>query len=73
MGHAPSVNEPREQVRWRFSSGVSIYFGFLQVIAMGVAGAAIAFKTGLFLLPCAAVWAGSLWYFGGVLERRVEI
>jgi hypothetical protein len=64
LGHAPSVQERREQSRWRFSSGVSISFGFVQILAMGVAGAGIAFSSGFLLAPCAAVWAVSVWWYG---------
>ena len=69
FGHSPSVKERREQVRWRFSTGVSLYFGFVQVIAMAIAGAAIELSSTWFLLPCVAVWAGSLWWHG----RQVEL
>ena len=68
-GHAPSVREPREQVRWRLSTGVSITLGFVQILAMGVAGAAVEFVGGAILLACAAVWGGSLWWYGLELER----
>jgi hypothetical protein len=65
LGHGPSVNERREQVRWRFSTGVSVYFGFVQILAMAVAAAAIEFTSGLFIFGCVAVWATSLWWYGG--------
>jgi hypothetical protein len=69
LGHAPSVKEPREQVRWRFSSGVSVYFGFVQVIAMAVAGAGVAFSSRWLLLPCVLFWtAYTLWY-GTEIDR----
>jgi hypothetical protein len=64
LGHAPSINEPREQTRWRFSTGVSVYFGLLQVLAMGAAGAAIQFTNLLVLAPCVVIWAVSLWWYG---------
>jgi hypothetical protein len=64
LGHAPSVNQPREQVRWRLSTGVSITYGFLQVIAMAVAASAIAFASGLALFPCLGFWGISLWWYG---------
>ena len=69
LGHAPSVQERREQVRWRFSTGVSLYFGLLQVLLMAAAGAAIEFTSPLFLLACAAIWGISLWWYGRY-ERR---
>ena len=68
LGHQPSINRPRAQVRWRFSSGGSIVFGLLQAALMAMAASAIFFNSPLFLVVCVAVWAGSLWYFGRVIE-----
>jgi hypothetical protein len=64
FGHTPSVKERREEVRWRFSSGVSLYFGFVQVILMAMAGAAVEFGSGFVVLLCAAIWTTSLWWHG---------
>jgi hypothetical protein len=64
IGHAPSVDERREQTRWRFSSGASFGFGLLQVIAMTGAGATAYRVTPLALIPCALACAGSAWWFG---------
>jgi hypothetical protein len=69
-GHAPSVREPRQQVRWRLSTGVSITFGFVQILSMGVAAAAVEFVGGAILPVCAAVWGASLWWYGLELETR---
>jgi len=65
FGHSPSVKERREQVRWRFSSGVSLYFGFVQVILMALAAAAVEFSSGLYVVGCLAVWTASVWWYGG--------
>jgi hypothetical protein len=70
LGHAPSVEEPREQVRWRFSGGVSVMYGLVQVIGMGVSAAAISFVGWWVAVPCAAAWGISLWWYGGQLEFR---
>jgi hypothetical protein len=64
MGHAPSTNERREQDRWRFSTGVSLYFGLLQVLAMAAAAAAIEFTSVFLVFACAAIWLISLWWYG---------
>ncbi len=68
MGHEPSVNRPRIQARWRFSSGGSIVFGLFQAAVMAGAASATYFTSPLFLAACAAAWAGSLWYYGRVIE-----
>jgi hypothetical protein len=72
MGHGPSVNSRREQVRWRFSSGVSIYFGFAQTLAMGAAGAAIAFASRWTVGACGVGWAVSAWWYGMKLEKHLH-
>jgi len=70
LGHAPSVQEEREQMRWRFSSGGSVIFGLLQAGLMGMAGSTIYFTSALVLIPCLAAWAASLWFYGRRFEAR---
>ncbi len=68
VGHAPSVNQWREQTRWRFSSGASFGNGLCQLVLM--AGAAGLVETNpLFLLPVLAGYLGSTWWYGLVIER----
>ena len=64
FGHAPSVEERREQTRWRFSSGASFGNGVVQTLAL--AGACVtAFRiSALILIPCALACAGSAWWYG---------
>ena len=69
IGHEPSVNQPRAQVRWRFSSGAGLVYGIFQAVAMGMAAAGIFFNGAFVLVPCAAAYAGSLWWYGRVLDR----
>ncbi len=69
LGHGPSVDRQREQVRWRFSSGGAILFGLFQAGLMGMAASSIYFTSVLVLPVCAAACAGSLWYYGRRLER----
>ena len=68
LGHGPSVEERREQTRWRFSSGVSIGSGFIQTVAM--AGACVtAYRISLLILiPCAVACAGTAWWYGRKLQ-----
>jgi hypothetical protein len=68
MGHEPSVERPLRQVRWRFSSGSALIFGLVEAILMGAVAAGIYLTSVLFLLPCVAAWAGSLWYYGKRLD-----
>lgn len=75
MGHGPSINQPREQIRWRFSTGSSVIFGLMQAMAMGAAASAVYFTSVLFLPACIAAWWASLLYYGRQLEvggYRVE-
>ncbi len=69
MGHSPTVDQPREQTRWRFSMGASLVFGILQAIVIASAAAAIFYQSAWYLLLCAAAWQGSLWYYGRRLDE----
>lgn len=68
VGHEPSVNHLRPQVRWRFSTGAPIGNGVVQVFAMSIAANGVARTSVWLLIPCAAVYGGSLWWFGRRLE-----
>jgi hypothetical protein len=70
MGRRPSVEDPRPQTRWRFSAGTSPVYGIVEVMAMASAASAIFFTSALVLLPCAAAWLGSLWWYGRRMEAR---
>ena len=69
VGHEPSVNQSRPQVRWRFSSGAGLMYGIFQAITLGMAAAGIFFNGAFVLAPCAIAWAGSLWWYGRVIDR----
>jgi len=69
VGHYPSVTMPRLQHRWRFTSGAALGNGLIQVAAMTMAAAAAFRITPLVLIPCAAVYAGSTWWYGRALTR----
>jgi hypothetical protein len=68
MGHAPTVNRPRPQSRWRFSTGAGMVFGLLQAAFLTMAASTVYFSSALFLLPAIALWAGSTWFYGRRLE-----
>lgn len=68
VGRHPSVMEPREQTRWRFTSGAGFGNGSLQVLALA-STAATAYKvTTLVLIPAFLAAAGTAWWYG----RRIE-
>lgn len=70
VGHASSVNEPREQMRWRFSSGASFGVSLLQLVLLaGAAGMVEAHP--LVFVPVAAGYLGSAWWYGKTFERRL--
>jgi hypothetical protein len=68
VGHEPSVNQPRTQMRWRFSSGASLMYGLFQAGAMGMAAAGVFFNGAFVLALCAIAWALSLWWYGRVID-----
>jgi hypothetical protein len=71
IGHAPSVRHPREQTRWRFTTGAALGNGLVQMVAMTMTVSVI-FSTSLwFLAVAAAVWAVSLAWFGRELEKEI--
>lgn len=72
IGHAPAVEEHREQTRWRFSTGASFPNGVLQVIALAGAGVTAYRISLLVLIPCALACAGSAWWYGRQFRAPAE-
>jgi len=64
VGHSASVNDHREQTRWRFSGGVSLSYSFFQVGAMAAAWGAVGLTSPLYILAAAAIWAFSVQWYG---------
>jgi hypothetical protein len=71
VGHAASLQEGREQTRWRFSSGASFNNGVTQVLAFAGAGVTAYRITPLILLPCVLACAGSAWWYGRKLQSEL--
>ena len=69
VGHKASVRSIRPQTRWRFQTGPSFGDAIGQIIPMAMAGAAVVYSSPWFLIPCAAAWAGSTWWFGREIDR----
>lgn len=64
FGHQPSVEERREQKRWRFSGGASVSSCVTQTLALTMAGVTAFRITPLIVIPCALACAGSAWWYG---------
>jgi hypothetical protein len=69
MGHHASVTHHSDQVRWRFSSGLSFGTSILQVFVMCATAAAI-HAIPLLIVPCVGIYAGSTWWYGRVMEQQ---
>jgi hypothetical protein len=69
VGHKSSVEQPVPQNRWRFTGGANISVGLVQIFLMFSAGTMVGRTSKLVLLPCLAIYAGSLWWYGRRLER----
>jgi hypothetical protein len=64
VGHHASVLRPIRQTRWRFTGGEVFPTGFLQMIGMVATGVAVERSSKWYLALAAAVYLGSLWYYG---------
>ena len=68
-GHFTSVNAPRPQVRWRFTTGASLGKGIVQVLAIMVSASTIYFYSAWILIVCVAALAVSVWWCGRLVEQ----
>ena len=68
VGHSATVRHNKPQARWRFSSGAPLMEGLSQAALIAMAAAAVMYRF-WFALVCAALWLGSLWWFGRSWER----
>jgi hypothetical protein len=71
VGHAPAVEHPKEQTRWRFTMGGALGNGVVQMIALAMTVSSIFSMSLWFLAPAIAIWAGSVWWYGRELERAL--
>jgi hypothetical protein len=69
MGHHASVRHHSDQMRWRFSSGVSFGSSLFQVALMSGTAAAVRAMP-LLLVVCAGAYAWSTWWYGRMLEQQ---
>jgi hypothetical protein len=68
-GHLNSVNAPRSQVRWRFTTGAALTKGIVQVLAIVFAASTIYFYSAWILIPCVAALAVSVWWCGQLVAQ----
>jgi len=73
VGHEPSVRHPREQTRWRFTTGAALGNGLVQMVAMAMAVSSIFSTSVWFLAAAAAAWGASLWWYGRELDANVAV
>jgi hypothetical protein len=69
IGHHASVTHHSNQMRWRFSSGLSFGTSIFQVVAMTATAAAV-HAIPLVIVLCAGVYAWSTWWSGRVMEQQ---
>ena len=69
MGHHVSVTHHSDQMRWRFSSGISFATSIFQVGVISATAAAV-HAIPLLVVPCAGVYAWSTWWYGRVVEQQ---
>jgi hypothetical protein len=68
VGHHATVNHRREQGRWRFSAGAPVVEGLVQCVLIAAAGSSVG-RFPWMIGICAAVWAGSVWWYGRQWDR----
>jgi hypothetical protein len=69
VGHSPSVEHPRPQTRWRFSTGGGLGNGAIQLVALAMTASGIFLTSAWFLAAAVAAWAVSVWWYGRDVER----
>ncbi len=63
IGHSATVKRQKPQTRWRFSAGAPLAEGLAQAVLITAAAAGV--MASLWVGPlCAALWTGSVWWFG---------
>jgi hypothetical protein len=69
VGHAPAVEHPRPQTKWRFSTGGGLGNGLIQLVALAMTASGIFLTSVWFLAAAVAAWAISVWWYGRDVER----
>ncbi len=69
MGYHASVIHHSDQMRWRFSSGLSFGASIFQVVVMCATAAAV-YTVPLLVLLCFGAYAWSTWWYGRAMEQQ---
>jgi hypothetical protein len=69
IGHHMSVTHHSDQVRWRFSSGISFGASILHVVVMAASAAAV-HAVPVLIVVCSGGYIWSTWRYGRVLEQQ---
>ncbi len=69
VGHHATVKRHKTQARWRFSAGAPLMEGLTQAVLIAVAASAVE-RSYWFAPLCAAIWIGSLWWYGRMWDRE---
>jgi hypothetical protein len=72
IGHEPSVARPREQTRWRFTTGGALGNSALQMVGIGMTASLISRTSPWFFFAALLLWALSLWWYGRDVERVLQ-
>ena len=72
VGHAPAVEHPRRQTKWRFSTGGGLGNGVVQVIALAMTASGIALTSVWFIVPAILAWLISLYWFGKDVDQAMK-
>ena len=67
IGHSYAIHERGGQARWRFSSGPSLWFGLVQLIALAFAGAGVHYSGAYSAGIAAAIYVLSTAWYGAQL------
>ena len=73
VGHSASVNQHKEQTRWRFSGGVSLSYSFFQVGAMAAAWGAVGLTSTWYFAAVGVVWMCSVAWYGKRLDHSTYL
>ena len=72
IGHHTTVTHRVQLHRWRFAGGGPWGMCVFQSMGLLSAGVMTAHDNSWFVIPCAAAWLGSLFFYGRMFEKRTR-